>query len=124
MLLIGSVEYGDEYVRGGRVDPSLLVLGSSNPALSSAESRKLPYRIKGMCPGGVVDQYHSHIRGVWRPDWSRAVGGDEYIEPKARGHTVDLRVRASRLTMRARSPMPTRRTFPGQGFRDRKFADS
>src|SRR5215472_19358107 len=70
--------------------PSHRRTGSSNPVPSSAESRKLPYRIKGMCPGGVVDQYHSHIRGVWRPDWSRAVGGDEYIEPKARGHTVDL----------------------------------
>jgi hypothetical protein len=35
-------------------------------------------------------QNHTHVRGAWRPDRSRAVGDDQNIEAQARRHAVDL----------------------------------
>jgi hypothetical protein len=42
------------------------------------------------CVCAIADQDHSYIRGIWRPDGSRAVGDNENLEPKARHHAVDV----------------------------------
>ena len=47
----------------------------------------------------VTDQDYSHIRGAWRPDWSRTVGDNQNIELKARRHAVDLFPHRARITI-------------------------
>jgi hypothetical protein len=51
------------------------------------------------CVCAIADQDHSHIRCTWRPDWSRPVGDDENIEPKARRHAIDLLPHRARITI-------------------------
>ena len=62
---------------------------------SIAKTRSAIQSVGRVC--AIADQYHSHIWGVWRSDWSRAVGDYEYIEPKACGHTVDLLAHRARV---------------------------
>ena len=38
----------------------------------------------------IAHQDHVHVQSTRRPDWSRPVGDDVNIEPKARRHAVDL----------------------------------
>jgi len=47
----------------------------------------------------VADYDHTHIRDAWRPDWSRAVGDNKNIQPKARRHAVDLLPHRARITI-------------------------
>jgi hypothetical protein len=51
------------------------------------------------CVCSVADEDHAHVRRPRWPDWSRTVGHDENIEPKARRHTVDLLAYRARVTV-------------------------
>ena len=55
--------------------------------------------IQSLAVCAVGHQNHSHVRGTWRPDRSRAVGDNQNIELKARRHTVDLLPHRARITI-------------------------
>ena len=51
------------------------------------------------CICTVADKNHPHIRGLWRPDGSRAVGDYENVEPKTPRHAVDFLAHRARITI-------------------------
>ncbi len=47
----------------------------------------------------IADQHHFHVRGARRPDWSRAIGDNENIEPQASRYAVDFLAHRARITV-------------------------
>ena len=50
------------------------------------------------CICAFPDENHAHVRSSRRPNWSRAVGDHENVEPKTRRHAVDLLTYRTRVT--------------------------